>query len=205
MRGIAVGELFPQSQTMNGGYTRTGVSEDVANLVATPRRWFSQWNQGFNLGWELDFWGKFRRAVESADAELDASVENYDNVLVLLLADVASSYVEMRTYQERLNYAVQNVAAQENALRIAEDKLRHGAATQRDVEQARTVLEQTRALVPQFEAGQRVANNRLCVLLGIPPRDLVAAGLGDAAIPRTPPDVAVGIPADLIRRRPEHP
>ena len=203
MRGIAVGELFPQSQTVSGGYTRTGVSEDVANLVATPQRWFGQWNQGFNLGWELDFWGRFRRAVEASDADLDASIENYDDVLVLLLADVASSYVDMRTFQERLSYALKNVAAQENALKIAEDKLRHGAAAQRDVEQARTVLEQTRALVPQFEEGQRVANNRLCVLLGLPPRDLVAAGLGDAAIPRTPLDVAVGIPANLLCRRPD--
>ena len=153
--------------------------------------------------WELDFWGRFRRAVEVADAELDASIENYDDVLVLLLAEVASSYVEMRTFQERLSYAVKNVASQENSLRIAEDKLRQGAATQRDVEQARTVLEQTRALVPQFEEGERLANNRLCVLLGLPPQDLVAMGLGEASVPQTPPEVAVGIPADLVRRRPD--
>ena len=203
LRGVAVGELFPQTQTMNGGYARAGVSENVANRVSTPQRWFDQWNHGFGLAWEIDFWGRFRRAVESADAELDSSVENYDDVLVLLLAETASSYVNLRTYQERLGYAVKNVASQENALRIAEDKLRHGAATQRDVEQARTVLEQTRALIPQFEQGIRTSNNQLCVLLGLPPQDLVSTGLGDAAIPRTPPDVAVGIPADLIRRRPD--
>jgi NodT family efflux transporter outer membrane factor (OMF) lipoprotein len=203
LRGIAVGELFPQSQTMTGSYNRAGISENVANRVATPQRWFDQWNHGFGLAWEIDFWGRFRRAVEAADAELDASIENYDDVLVLLLAEVASGYVELRTFQERLSYAVQNVAAQESALKIAEDKLQHGAATKRDVEQARTVLEQTRALVPLFEQGERVANNRLCVLLGIPPQDLVAAGLGDAKIPNTPPEVAVGIPADLIRRRPD--
>jgi NodT family efflux transporter outer membrane factor (OMF) lipoprotein len=203
VRGVATGELFPQSQTMNGGYNRVGVSENVANRTATPQRWFDQWNNGLNLSWELDFWGRFRRAVEAADAELDASIENYDDVMVLLLAEVASSYVELRTFQERRGYAIKNVAAQENALRIAQDKLEHGVATKRDIEQAKTVLEQTRALVPQFEEGQRVANNRLCVLLGRPPQDLVAMGLGESSIPIAPQDVAVGIPADLIRRRPD--
>jgi NodT family efflux transporter outer membrane factor (OMF) lipoprotein len=203
IRGIAAGELFPQSQRMNGGYNRVGVSENVANRTATPQRWFDQWNTGFGLGWELDFWGRFRRAVEAADADLDASIENYDDVLVLLMAEVASSYVEMRTYQERLSYAVKNVDAQENALKIAEDKFQHGTATQRDVEQARTVLEQTRSLIPQFEEGQRLANNKLCVLLGLPPRDLTALGLGEASIPKAPPEVAIGIPADLVRRRPD--
>lgn len=204
MCSIAAGELFPQSQTMTGGYNRVGVSENVANRTATPQRWFDQWNTGFGLGWELDFWGRFRRGVEAADAELDASIENYDDVLVLLLAEVASSYVEMRTYQERLSYAIKNVNAQENALKIADDKFQHGAATQRDVEQARTVLEQTRSLVPLFEEGQRLANNKLCVLLGLPPRDLAAMGLGgNVSIPNTPPELAIGIPADLVRRRPD--
>jgi NodT family efflux transporter outer membrane factor (OMF) lipoprotein len=203
MRGVAAGELFPQTQTMNGSYNRTGVSENVANRDATPQRWYNQWNQNFSLSWELDFWGRFRRAVEAADAELDASIENYDDVLVLLLAEVASSYVEMRTFQQRVSYAVNNVVAQENALKITEDRHQHGKATRRDVEQARTVLEQTRATVPQYEQGWRLANNRLCVLLGRPPQDLAAMGLGNASVPKAPPEVAVGIPADLVRRRPD--
>jgi NodT family efflux transporter outer membrane factor (OMF) lipoprotein len=203
IRGIAAGELFPQSQVANGGYTRAGVSETVANRVSTPQRFFNQWQAGFGLAWELDFWGRYRRALEAADAGLDASIENYDDVLVLLLAEVASSYVEMRTYQERWDYAAKNVTAQEGALKIAEDKFQHGAATQRDVEQARTVLEQTRSLLPQFEEGTRVANNKLCVLLGVPPRDLAAAGLGAGPIPTAPPEVAVGVPAELVRRRPD--
>jgi NodT family efflux transporter outer membrane factor (OMF) lipoprotein len=203
VRGVAAGGLFPQTQAMNGGYSRVGVSENVANREATPQRWFDQWGHGFNLSWELDFWGRFRRAIEAADAELDASIENYDDVMVLLLADVASSYVELRTFQERRGCAIRNVVAQENALRIAEDKFSHGAATKRDVEQAKTVLEQTRALVPQFDEGVRLANNRLCVLLGRPPQDIITGGLGETSIPNAPFAVAVGIPADLIRRRPD--
>jgi NodT family efflux transporter outer membrane factor (OMF) lipoprotein len=200
LRKIVVGELFPQLQEAAGSYTRNKLSANTANSAPDLR--FNNVDVGFNASWELDFWGRFRRAVESADAELDASIENYDDVLVLLLAEVASSYVEMRAFQERLIYAHENVAAQENSLKIARDKLEQGAATQRDVEQARTVLEQTRALVPQFEAGRRLANNRLCILLGIPPQDLMET-LGEKAIPRTPPEVAVGMPADLLRRRPD--
>ena len=199
-RQIAAGELFPQWQEAAGSYSRNKLSANVAN--APPELWFSNWDVGLNASWELDFWGRFRRALEAADAELDASIENYDDVLVLLLAEVASSYVELRTFQERRSYALKNVAAQENALKIAEDRFEEGKTTKRDVEQARTIVAQTRALVPEYEAGQRLANNRLCILLGIPPQDLVAL-LGEASIPQTPPEVAVGIPADLVRRRPD--
>lgn len=199
-RQIAAGELFPQLQEAAGSYTRAKVSANTASVP--PNLWFSDTTVGFGASWELDFWGRFRRAVEVADAELDASIENYDDVLVLLLAEVASSYVELRTFQQRRTYAINNVTAQENSLRIAEEKKKQGVATARDVEQARTVLEQTRALIPQFDAGQRVANNRLCALLGMAPQDL-AEQLGQAAIPQTPPDVAIGIPADLVRRRPD--
>ncbi len=199
-RQIAVGNLFPQLQEAFGSYSRNKLSENVAN--AAPEIWFSQWDAGFNATWELDFWGRFRRAVEAADADLDASIENYDDVLVILLADVASAYTELRTFQQRLEYAHSNVNSQQRSLEITEDRLRNGASTERDVQQARTVLEQTRSFIPTFEAGARLANNRLCVLLGLPPRDLTAE-LGKAAIPSAPPEVAVGIPADLVRRRPD--
>jgi NodT family efflux transporter outer membrane factor (OMF) lipoprotein len=200
-RQIAVGELFPQLQEATGAYSRNKTSTGVANPL--PKFRYNDIELGANASWELDFWGRFRRAVEVADADLDVSIENYDDVLVLMLADVASSYVEMRTFQERRRYAIQNVVSQEGALQIAVDKHENGRATQRDVEQARTILEQTRALVPQFEAGAQVAANRLCILMGRPPEDLMGKWLGDTPIPVSPPDVAVGIPADLVRRRPD--
>ena len=199
-RQVAVGELFPQWQNAAGSYSWNDLSANAAN--GPPVLAFNNWDVGVNASWELDFWGRFRRAIEAADAELDASIENYDDVLVLLLAEVASSYVELRTFQERRSYAVKNVAAQENALKIVEARFAEGDSTKRDVEQARTIFEQTRALVPTLEAGQRLANNRLCLLLGIPSQDLTVS-LGEASIPQSPPDVAVGIPADLIRRRPD--
>ena len=86
LRGIAAGELFPQSQQAFGSYIRTHVSQNSPN--AAPIRFFDEWQTGANLAWELDFWGRFRRAVEAADANLDASIYNYDDVLVLLLSEV---------------------------------------------------------------------------------------------------------------------
>ena len=199
-RRIAVGEMFPQTQEVDVVYTRNKLSSNQA--APPPAIWFSDWAAGLHASWELDFWGRFRRAVEVADAELDASVENYDDVLVLLLAEVATSYVDLRTAQARLRFAQANVTSQEQALVLANQKLDFGTATERDVRQAQTVLESTRALIPRLETVARQAGNRLCVLAGTPPVDL-AAELGAAPIPVAPPQVAVGIPADLVRRRPD--
>src|SRR5262249_29505267 len=94
---IAKGNLFPQLQNAVGAYSRNAFSTEIANSFSgLPgfERFFDQWVMGFNLGWELDFWGRFRRAVEAADADLDASVENYDDVLVSLFGDIATNYVQ---------------------------------------------------------------------------------------------------------------
>jgi NodT family efflux transporter outer membrane factor (OMF) lipoprotein len=200
IRGIAVGSLFPQLQQAFGEQQRVKLSQETAN--PPPDAWFQDWSTGLTASWELDFWGRFRRAIEATDAELDASIENYDNVLVVLLADVATNYVQYRTFEQRLVYARQNVKSQAEAYRLAQDKFEAGAATERDAQQAKQVLEQTRALIPQLEIGMRQAANRLCVLLGIPPIEL-ASHLGQGGIPHAGREVAVGIPADLLRRRPD--
>jgi NodT family efflux transporter outer membrane factor (OMF) lipoprotein len=199
--GIAAGSLFPQSQSAFGDYARIKLSENVAN--PTPATWFSNWDAGLTASWELDFWGRFRRAIEAADATLDASIEDYDDVLVVLLSDVAANYVQYRTFEQRLAYARANAEIQRRSFQLASDKFENGATTERDVHQARQVLEQTEALIPSLEIGKRQAANRLCTLLGIPPTNLdsmLGAGTG---VPVTPPDVVVGVPADLIRRRPD--
>jgi NodT family efflux transporter outer membrane factor (OMF) lipoprotein len=200
--GIAVGELFPQKQEMIGSYTRRGVSENVANRVATPKRWFSTWDYGFGLAWELDFWGKFRRAIEATEDTLDASVENYDDVLVLLISDVASNYVRYRVLEQELAYTHAQVKLETEILEIARAKFKGGQTSQLDVNQAQANLSSTQVLIPQLEISLREVNDQLCVLLGLPPEDLKAR-LGAAAIPTAPTSVAVGIPADLLRRRPD--
>lgn len=200
LRGIAVGNLFPQEQQGIGSFARRKFSQRTANVP--PEIWVQEWDAGFSASWELDFWGRFRRAVAAADAELDASIYNYDDALVILLANVATTYVQLRTFQERLAYARENVRIQTESLRIVSDKHRQGAGTMRDVQQAKQIVAQTEALIPVLEAGAAQANNALCVLLGIPPENLVPR-LSAGRIPLAPPEVAVGIPADLIRRRPD--
>jgi len=199
-RAVAAGNLFPQFQEAFGGYRRDLLSKQTA--IPSPVRAFSSWAAGFNVAWELDFWGRFRRAIESADADLDASVENYDDILVSLIGETATAYVQLREFQQRLKYARANVRTQEGSLKLAEARFRNGAVSELDVTQAKSNLGQTRALIPVLERQLREANNRLCVLMGIPPRDL-RGELGEAPIPKAPATVVVGIPAQLLRRRPD--
>ncbi len=201
-RGIAVGNLFPQSQTLNGEFARTLDSENVANLPPGFNRSFDGWTTSGNVLWEVDLWGRFRRAVESADADLDASVENYDDVLVSLVAEIAATYTNIRTLQKRLEYAVANAELQAGSLKISESQFRNGAVTEVDVQQATINLTTTEALIPDLREALRIQNNLLCFLLGTPPRDMLPE-LGDGPIPRPPVEVALGIPCELIRRRPD--
>lgn len=197
---IAAGSLFPQAQFASGGYDRVQLSRATANVP--PINNFDQWNTGLNLSWELDFWGRYRRGIESADASLDATIEGYDNVMVLLLSDAATTYIRIRTLQTQLNFLRANVESQKKSLSIAEARLKGGLADEVDLLQTRNNVEQTESLIPATEAALRQANNALCVLLGIPPRDLIPE-LGDGAIPMAPTTIAVDIPARLLRRRPD--
>jgi NodT family efflux transporter outer membrane factor (OMF) lipoprotein len=200
--GIARGEFFPQTQTMVGSEINRGVSVNVANRVATPTQWFGTWDYGFGVAWELDFWGRFRRAIEASEDTLNASVENYDDVLVLLISDVASNYVRHRVLEQQLAYAQANVKLQTEILQDAKARFKGGQATELDVNQAQANLSATETLIPQLEIALRQVNDQLCILLGIPAVELQAK-LGTAPIPTAPTSVAVGIPADLLRRRPD--
>jgi NodT family efflux transporter outer membrane factor (OMF) lipoprotein len=201
-RAIAGGNLFPQQQSAFGDYTRRGVSKANANTSFLPKRFYDQFDVGLNLAWEIDFWGRFRRAIEAADADLDASVEGYDQVLVTLLSDIASTYTEIRTLQRRIALAQQNVVIQRETFNIADARFRGGLVGELDVDQAASTLAQTQALIPQLELQLRQSTNRLCVLLGEPPSNIIAI-LAQGKIPTAPTSVAVGIPADLLRRRPD--
>ena len=195
--GMAVGEFFPQQQNAAGGYTRFGVGQNF----------FDSWNFGFNLGWELDFWGRFRRAITAAEDDLDASVFNYDAVLVTLLGDIASSYVQVRTDQQRIRLLQRIVAIQQNVLTFINAQLQvgFGAVTDVDRAQAESNLKQSLAQIANLEISVRVNQNRLCTLLGIPTQDIdtILNNSPKTEIPKTPDYVVVGMPADLLRRRPD--
>jgi NodT family efflux transporter outer membrane factor (OMF) lipoprotein len=208
---ITIGNILPQSQFASGSFTQTTISKDTANNILALgqalnvpglQRNYPQWNYGFNIGWELDFWGRFRRAIESDEANLGASVADYDDVLVTLLGDVATNYIQLRTLEQQIDFSRFNVELQRQTLTIVEARFRAGTTSELDVRQSRSTLAQTEAQIPELEINLRQTANRLCILMGIPPQDLQAR-LGKAPIPTAPPDVAVGIPADLLRRRPD--
>ncbi len=201
-RAIAAGNLFPQGQEAFGDYTRIGLSKNSFSSLA-PNKFFDQWTTGAGFSWELDFWGRFRRAIEAADANLDASVENYDHVMVLLVSDVAQTYTNVRIAEQRLAYARHNAEIQRGSLRLAEARLRDGVTTRLDVTQARSDLANTEASIPLLESSRRQAINQLCILLGMPPRSLDAMLAASNGIPKAPAHIAIGIPAELLRRRPD--
>jgi NodT family efflux transporter outer membrane factor (OMF) lipoprotein len=204
-RALIAGDLFPQEQALFGSYSREQISV-LAGPALTPapefQRNFDDWLLGGNLSWELDIWGRFRRSIESADAGLDVSIREYDAILISLIAEVATAYVDIRTFEQRLQYARKNIEIQEKSLQLSQAREEEGKTGKISVYLSESNLEATRAGLHPLETGLRQANNRLCVLLGQPTIDLSQL-LGGGGIPAAPPEVAVGIPAELLRRRPD--
>ena len=206
--GIAVGEQYPQKQAVGVGYKRQtisknlGVMRDITRVIDIDPT-FNVYQFGFDAAWELDFWGKFRRGIESADAVLLQQVASYDDALITIAGDVANAYTQIRTFEERLTLARKNVTLQRQSLAVARLRFRDGVATELDVQEATALLNNTQALIPQLEIGLRKSKNALSLLLGLPPGSLEDLLGNSGAIPRPPPDVALGIPAELLRRRPD--
>ena len=201
--GIATGLQYPQSQTAAGLATANRLSENSPNFLPLADKSFANYQAGFDATWELDFWGRYRRGIESADANLSATVADYDNALVSLTAEVARVYVNIRILEERLAIAQDNIKLQQKSLRIASVRFRNGATTELDVQQAKTNLAGTRAQVPVLTRLLRQAKNALSVLMGMPPAELSGLLGGPGTIPLAPQQVAAGIPAELLRRRPD--
>jgi NodT family efflux transporter outer membrane factor (OMF) lipoprotein len=201
--GTAVGKFYPQSQQATGAVTRFRVS--TASPISGPGAPIYFWSDALGLAgsWELDFWGKFRRGIESADAAWQASMADYDNALVSLTGDVGASYVQLRTLEKRLDITRKNGEVQKKALKIATSRWKGGTTSKRDVDQALTILESTEANIPTLESQIQQAKNALSLLMGMPPGDLSHLLGSKSTIPVPPPLVAVGIPADLLRRRPD--
>src|SRR5215470_16296165 len=202
--GVAIGEFYPQVQQGTGEltYIRPGHADPTRFPIGVNRNFWRD-ALGLTVNWELDFWGKFRRAIESADAAYLASIANYDYVLATLLGDVATTYIGIRTLETQIAIAHDNIVKQKKALAIAEAKYHGGTATKLDVYQAENVLAQTEATIPQLTIQLNQGFNALAVLLGMPPQPMDPLLRGASGIPVPPKTVAVGIPADLVRRRPD--
>ncbi|MDH3903808.1 MAG: efflux transporter outer membrane subunit [Xanthomonadales bacterium] len=196
--GIAVGIQYPQQQLASGGVTRISPSENAGQGNTA----FSQYDLGASLAWEMDFWGKFRRGIETADAALAASIANYDEAIVLVTAQVVSNYVTIRILEEQLRIAYENLKLQQRSYDIAEVLYRNGQDSELDVQQAKSLLLGTQATVPDLKTQLSLSQNALNTLLG-QTNGFVEKLIVDGPIPDVPEQVAVGIPADLLRRRPD--
>ena len=204
--GQAIGAVYPQTQQLNGTApylqpSETDATSNPGNVISARQFW--RVDLGGQAAWELDLWGKFRHGVEQADAAYLASIATYDDVLVTMIGDVASDYIQIRTVQAQIAVARDNVVKQKTALAIARDRFKGGATSELDVFQAENVLGQTEAAIPQLTAQLQQTENGLAVLVGMPPAS-VAGLLGNSrGIPSPPRNVAVGVPAELLRRRPD--
>jgi NodT family efflux transporter outer membrane factor (OMF) lipoprotein len=201
--GIAVGQLYPQTQQAVGSLQYNRVSPYSIIALPSGLSTYTQDQIGVTASWEIDFWGRFRRAIESAHATLQATVADYDNALVSLAGDVATNYIAVKTLEKRIEIARRNIETQRENLEITLARLTYGTASQRDAEQARTLLHSTEASVPALQTQLQQTKHALSILLGLPPGDLADMLAGPSGIPVPPPQLAVGIPQDLLRRRPD--
>jgi NodT family efflux transporter outer membrane factor (OMF) lipoprotein len=196
--GIAGSTLYPQvqqatSEALGSGQYQRGASGTT--LVT--------FNAGLGVGWELDFWGKFRRGIESADAGYWASIAQYDDMQVLMAAQTASLYCSIRTVEATLVIARENAALQKRSLDITELLFNSGQESELDMQQAKAQYLGTLSTIPQLEGSLRQTQNALSILLARPPGPLPEMAAGKDVIPQAELAAIVDIPADLLRRRPD--
>jgi len=190
---------YTRSRDSTTTTTNTGTSvattgvDTQTNLFAT----------GFDASWEIDVFGGVRRSVEAAEATLAASVEDRRDTLVTLLGDVARNYIELRGFQRRIAVARANLQAQKDTLDLTTVRYKAGLTSYLDVAQAQAQVQTTAATIPPLESSERQALHRLGVLLGRDPGALSAELSTPGPIPALPADVLVGLPSELLRRRPD--
>jgi outer membrane protein, multidrug efflux system len=218
LRGVAGADLWPTIDA-SGSYTRQRASENAipfssggaSNAMPGGPTPFLQglkldqdlFQAGFDASWEVDLFGGVRRSIEAADADLAASQEALRDTLVSLLAEVARNYMEVRGFQRRLAIAQENVQAQQDTLELTRARFNAGLTSELDVTQAASQLATTRSRIPALETSLKQGIHRLGVLLGQEPGALLTEMSTAAPIPTAPPEVPVGLPADLLRRRPD--
>jgi NodT family efflux transporter outer membrane factor (OMF) lipoprotein len=205
--GIASADLWPTVDG-SGSYSRSRQSKNQPILGSEPIPASvpfenNVYQAGFDASWEIDVFGGKRRAVEAAGAQVSASEFGRRDVLLTLLGDVARNYIDLRGYQQRLAIANENIESQEKSLAITRDRFSKGLASDLDVQQASTVLATTCAEVPTLESSIQTAMHRLEVLIGQQPGNLQAELTQVSPIPAQPPQVPVGLPSELLLRRPD--
>jgi len=203
-RGIAVARLGPTVDA-NGAYSRNRQSENASSGGLFPNDSDGQdlYQAGFDAAWEIDVFGGLRRSIEAADASVQAAEEARRDVLVTLLAEVARNYVELRAFQRRLEIAQRNAQVAGDSVTLSTSLFEAGLTGGLDVEQAEAQLQTRLSLIPPLETSIAQTVHRLGVLLGEEPLALRDELASAAPIPVPPSAVPVGLPSELVRRRPD--
>ena len=201
-RGGKVGERFPDIDS-KGDAIRLRSPHTFRPPTTQKARTDEFFRIVGDASWELDLWGRIDRSIESADANLEASIEDYRDVLVVLYAEVASNYVEVRTLQDRIKFVRGNIETQRKTLTLTENRFDAGLAPDLDVQQARLNLSRTESTLPTLRMLLEQTLNRLGVLLGEHPITLHRELELFASIPEPPDRVTVGLPVELLRQRPD--
>mgnify|MGYP003674772985 CR=1 FL=1 len=202
---ITRGERMPVIDAA-GQTSRTRQSDDGWLAQVAPNDGFDAQNLyelGFDASWEIDLFGRIRRSIESAQAEYESTLETERDVMVTLFAEVALTYIEVREYQNRIRYAIDNIAVQEEALALARERNATGLSSQLDVVQAEATLGMTQAALPMLETARAQALYRLAVLLGEEAGNLDAEFAVIAPIPIPTGRITLGLPVDVVRQRPD--
>ena len=207
VREMSSSDFWPTLDA-SGSYARAKQSQNQPLIGALPLPpnfpfEYSVYQAGFDASWEIDLFGAKRRALEAATAEWEGSIEARNDALVSVLAEVGRNYVELRGAQLRLGIALRNLKLQEEELELTRARFQGGVATELDVERAAALLSGLKATVPPLQTATRGAMYGLAVLLGRNPGDLVAELLPSAPVPPAPPEVPIGLPSDLLGRRPD--
>jgi multidrug efflux system outer membrane protein len=189
------------SLNASGSYSRSKRSAGSSGFGAGGK--IELFQAGLDASWEIDLFGGVRRAVEAANANLAASEENLNDVLVTLLGEVATNYIEVRGSQRRIAVAQENIETQRQTVEVAQGRFEAGLGTRLEVAQAQALLAQTESQIPALEIAVKQSIYQLGVLLGSEPESLVQELSTPGAIPPVPPEVPVGLPSELLRRRPD--
>ena len=200
--GIATGAQYPQVQRANGSWTRVD-NWPTEGDDSGDRSGLNTYDVGFDIAWEMDFWGRYRRGVESADAAFFASITNQQNAQVLLAAQVADAYYAYRTTARQVEIARENAALQKRSLDITGNLFNSGQSAELDVQQARTQYLATLSTIPDLEITLKQIENALCVLLGRSPGDLPELRDVPSTLPTLNPLFIDDFPARLLMRRPD--
>ena len=202
-RGVAKSGYYPQiNADASADRSRQLFVAPLANGPARPLSFeLNNYRGSFDASWEPDVFGRIRRGVEAASGDLAASEQDRRNVLITLLGDVGRYYADLRGFQLRLMIAEQNIAIDEDAVRLTRAQAQAGQATEREVAQAEAQLESVRSQSPSLNSSIVLSIHRLSVLIGQQPGALQNELAGQRPVPVAPPDVPVGLPSDLLERR----